>query len=416
VSQVSVEQKLPTGGTLTANIVNNLMRDLGRHITSGESGQVMIAANIPLLRGAGRAAYETRYQAERNLIYAAREFEAFRRSFLVDIATDFFRLLSLRSQVESAIASQEAFAVDVERVRALAKAERAISVDVDRAEVQYLEAQNRVVNTQEQFSNALDAFKIRIGMPTETPLEIGDEEIELHDPRVPEDPAIETALVYRLDLLNVLDSVDDARRGVAVAQNHLLPDFNFSGNVSVPTDPALKNSVHYNYDRAVWRGMLDLEVPLDRKAERNMYRSSLITQRRAERMLDQTREQVRLDVRRALRRLEQARFSMEIQRRNIEINEFRRRVARAQFDIGRLTSNRDVIEAENDLRLAKDSFAEALSNYRQVILEFLRDTGTLRVDDDGHWVRQSDLKVSGAPGGTAQEGPLIPDGARDAPQ
>jgi len=397
VSQVAVEQRLPTGGTVTARILNSLMRDLGRHITSGESGQAIIEANIPLLRGAGRVAYESRYQAERDLIYAARNFETFRRSYLVDIAGDFFNLLSLESQIESAIASEEAFKIDLERSQSLADAERILQIEADRARVQYLDAQNRVVAARVTYRNSLDAFKIRMGMPTETRLDVEDAELALTDPQVPEDEAIRTGLAYRLDLLNDLDAIDDARRGVLVAKNNLLPDFNFSGSVSMDTDPNRHNSLSYNTERAVWRGMLDVEIPLQRKEERNQYRSALITLHRAERQHEQAQDQVRLQVRQALRRLEQARFSIRIQERNISINDFRRQQARENFQLGRLPSNRDVIEAENELRDARDRLAQGISDYRQAILEFLRDTGTLRVDDDGQWVEGPDLTISKAP-------------------
>jgi len=58
--------------------------------------------------------------------------------------------------------------------------------------------------------------------------------------------------------------------------------------------------------------------------------------------------------------------------------------------VGKLSSNRDKLEVENAFRLAKDRFAAAESSYRIAILEFLLDTGTLRVGDDGQWVRPDD--------------------------
>ncbi|UCD28431.1 MAG: hypothetical protein JSV03_15320, partial [Planctomycetota bacterium] len=62
VAEVGIEQNLPYGGQITARVVNTLMRDLTNHITSAETGAMILEADIPLLRGAGRAAYESRYQ------------------------------------------------------------------------------------------------------------------------------------------------------------------------------------------------------------------------------------------------------------------------------------------------------------------------------------------------------------------
>ena len=390
VADFSVTQALPYGGQVTAQVVHSLMRDLGVHVTSAETGVAILSADLPLLRGAGRVAYESRYQAERNLIYATRNFERFRRTFLVDIAGDYFELLVNKSAIENAEESVKGFLSDLERAQALVEKEKLIRVEADRARVEYLIATNDVITTREFFETALDFFKIRLGMPTDTPLDIVAEEVGLVDPKVGEAVATETALRYRLDLLNDLDAVDDARRAVVIARNNLLPQFDLSGSVTLDTDSTRLNSASFNTERATWRGMAELEIPLDRKQERNDYRSAWIGLRRAERLYDEAKDRVRVQVRSALRRLKQAHFSMEVQRENININAVRREHAKILFEVGKLSSNRDKIEAENAYRRASDRFATAESDYRIAILEFLLDTGTLRVGDDGRWVRPDD--------------------------
>lgn len=385
VADVSASQRLPWGGEVTARVINTLMRDLGVHTTSGETGQFILEANIPLFRGAGRVAYESRYQAERNLIYAVRDFERFRRQFAVDVASNYFNLVNLQAQIANARESVKNFEHDLSRSRALAEAGRILRIEADRAQVELLFARNDLVSADVNYENSLDRFKILIGMPTETPIDVVAEEVGLLDPQVAERDAVAAALRYRLDLLNELDTVDDARRQVLIARNNLLPDFNLHGSITLDTDPNRKNSVSYNTDRTTWRGDAALEIPLQRLPERNEYRSALIDLRRAERNFDLREDQVRQDVRNALRDLEQARFSMEIQRRNIEINAIRRELARSLLEKAKLTSTRDVVEAETDFRNARNRFAQAESEYRSAILAFLRDTGTLRVADDGRW-------------------------------
>ena len=48
---------------------------------------------------------------------------------------------------------------------------------------------------------------------------------------------------------------------------------------------------------------------------------------------------------------------MELQKKQIEINETRKELARLQFEKGQLRSNRDVVEAENDWRDAVNAYA-----------------------------------------------------------
>ncbi len=73
---------------------------------------------------------------------------------------------------------------------------------------------------------------------------------------------------------------------------------------------------------------------------------------------------------------------MIIQSQNVRDNEVRLTAARLRYEEG-LIDNRDVVDAINDLQDAKDRLAQAQARRRQAVLAFLRDTGTLRVGDDG---------------------------------
>jgi len=403
VADVGLEQRLPYGGQVTARVINTLMRDLTHHVTTGETGTMILEANLPLLRGAGRAAYESRYQAERSLIYAVRAFERFRRGLAVDIAGAYFSLQGARQQIINAHESVEAYTLLVRRAEALWRTGRLVRLDVLRADQDRLLAINAEVDAVERYQSGLDAFKIQLGMPTEMEIEVelsadptagpsaqagplmpDTLEQALRMPEVSEKEAVRVALKYRLDLLNDLDRIDDARRGVKVAENNLLPDLVASGSVRVNTDPNETGVLKYNTERTTWRGFLTLELPLDRKAERNALRESLIVVRRAARDYEEASDLVHLEVRRAMRRVQQQRESLEIQRLNRDQAIIRRRAAQIRFELGQL-GNRDVVEAQRELLNAQNRLAEARAEFRLAILQFRLDTGTLRVDDDGRW-------------------------------
>lgn len=391
VASLAVEQRLPYGGEVTARVINTLMRDLGRRITSSESGQAILEANIPLLRGAGRAARESRYQAERNLIYAARSFERFRRTFIVEVATAYFELIRRKQQITNARQSYRSFLADAERSEALLRAGRVIELEAQRTRQEVLQAWNSVVNAEETYQRELDRFKILIGMPTEQPLDIVEDiKLDLDVPMVELDAATRIALQNRLDLINDRDAIDDARRGVAVARNGLLPDLNFRGSATYDTNPNELNMYHFEQDRLTWRAFIDLELPLDRVAERNTYRSSLITLRRAQRRFDLASDEVRFEVRRALRQIEQAVTTLSIQRQSMELAKRRREAADLRFQLGRV-SNREVVDAENALLRARNTYADAQSGLRRAILSFYRDVGMIRVSDEGRLLDLTEL-------------------------
>lgn len=382
VAQVAVEQRLPYGGEVTAKVINTLMRDLGRRITTAESGQAILEANIPLLRGAGRVARESRYQAERSLVYATRSFERFRRSFVVQVARDFVELLQRKQQITNAKSSYVSFAKDAEQARVLFAAGKIIELDAQRAEQRVLTSWNQVLTSIETYERQLDLFKILIGMETIQSVDIYDEGLDISVPTIDETAAIEIATSNRLDLINERDGIDDARRGVKVARNGLLPDLNLRGNVTFDTNPAEMNQYHYEHERATWRAFVDLELPLDRVAERNQYRSSLIELRRSQRRFELAADRVRLDVRRAKRLIDLATTSLSIQRQNKELAQRRRDAADFRFQRG-MIRNRDVVEAEDSLLDARDAYAAAESRLRQAVLDFYRDTGMIRVSDEG---------------------------------
>lgn len=393
VADVAVAQRLPLGGEVTARMVGSMVRDLAEHATTGESGNLILEANIPLFRGAGRVAYESRYQAERDLIYAVRTYERFRRQYLVQVASGYFELQQLRSSIANTFVSYKNRREDWEKADFVNRMGQSRSIfEAPRALSSYRQAESALVRAKEAYEAGLDRFKIFIGMPVPELLDVVDQNADkdaaaLDDllPDVEIATAVDVALRLRLDLLNDADRVDDAKRGVLVAKNRILPDLNATGSVSLDSNPEHLKSTNLNEDRDTWRALISLRMD-DRKRERNAYRASLISLRRAERDFEVSSDTVRADVRRAARRVVQQAKLREIQVANVEENELRLAAARAQFGLGMIT-NQDVVDAETDLLSARNELAAAISSYRQAILDFRRDTETLRVAEDGQWVR-----------------------------
>lgn len=404
VSEAAVTQRLPLGGELSAKIIHALMRDVSDHVSKGESGQMILAGKIPLLRGAGRVAYESRYTAERELIYAVRRYERFRRSFMVEVATEYFSLQGSRAAIDNTFVSYQNRKQDWERAEFTDRVGRSRTVfDAPRAKSNLRQAEADLVRAKGRYELALDRFKILIGMPVDAWLDVveqdKDEESKALDALLPEidrETAVRVAMQYRLDLLNNADRVDDTRRGVAIAKNRILPDLDLTGSATVDSDPSQLRPLNYRKERTNWQGGIQLRVD-DRKAERNDYRSALVSLRRAERNHELSVDTVRADVREALRQIAQQEDLRKIQELNVQENEFRAEAARAQFRLGKST-NQDVVDAENDLLSARNQFAAAVAAYRVAILDFRRDTGTLRVTDDGRWEMPNTLDDARGPG------------------
>jgi len=96
VIAAGASQKFKNGAELSADISFDLLR-ISRPGNSTTKGIFFDASlSVPLLRGAGKhIAAEGLTQAERDVIYAIYEFERFKRTFAVRVASDYLSVLQL---------------------------------------------------------------------------------------------------------------------------------------------------------------------------------------------------------------------------------------------------------------------------------------------------------------------------------
>jgi len=397
VADLSVSQRLPYGGEFTAAAVSTLIRDVKRSITASEGSTLTLGLEIPFLRGAGHVAREDLIELERALTYAVRSFERFRRQQLVEVAQRYFALLAAKQRVLDVAQSLKRAQRDYERAQAFQEQGMGTPLDTGRAEAQYLARQNALASQREAFRAATDQFKIFIGMPIAEPLGLDDldtiESIEqavaagdypllLRPPAAGDvERATEVAVRCRLDLLNRRDQIDDAKRGVAIAKNALLPDLDWTASLSFDTDPEHYKLGAFEFARATWRSELILAMN-DRFQERTRYRASLIDLRRAQRAYNEQLERIRAQVLSAVNQIRLQDQVVEIQRRNVEVNFKQAEFARFQFEDG-LIDNQALIDAENLYISALNDLNQAKTDRWSFLLEFRLATGTLRVDEDG---------------------------------
>ncbi|HUT92509.1 MAG TPA: TolC family protein [Thermoguttaceae bacterium] len=398
VADLSVSQRLPYGGEFTAAMISTLIRDVENNITASEGSQIQLGLNVPFLRSAGHVAREDLVQLERDLTYAVRDFERFRRRQLVQVAQTYFDLLRAKQNVIDSAQSLDRFREDFERARALEEAGTGTMLDTREAEQQMLSGENTLEDRREAFRSQTDTFKLLIGMPVSEPMGLDDlEDIDTIEQQVEagrypllqsspamgdEERTTQAAIQYRLDLLNRRDQIDDAKRGVAVARNGLLPDLDWNSTLSFDTDPEHYKLGAFEVARANWRSELILSLPLERTRERNRYRASLIDVRRARRAYEDQLERIRSDVRSAVNRIGLEETSLEIQHRNLQVSDLRREYARLQFYEGDIRAQ-DLFRAEDDWTAARNRLNLAKTSRWAALLDFRLATGTLRVGEDG---------------------------------
>ncbi len=401
INQLKATRRLPYGGSVEAAWIVNATDQLREQATEGyrQSSRLALSGTVPLLRGAGEVAREDLIQAERDLIYQARTFERFRRELLVSIASDYFELIQSRQAIENQQRQLQSFRLLEKETAAKVAAGRLDAFQVGNASNRVQSALSKLASLVDQHIFRLERFKIRLGLAVDEPISISGELTELPEPEVDVTRAAELALDYRLDLQNERDRLDDARRAVANARNALLPDLNLRGELSIPTDPDdPTGGLSISADELDYAASATLSLPLDREPERLRLRASMIQLQRQAREYEQDRDNVIVEVRDSLRRIDNARIQLSIAERQVEINRERLRGLQLQIDT---VEPQTIIDAENDLLDAENSRDAARTALRDSVLNYLLASDQLRVGRDGAFTPLPGMESSGLPGSPA---------------
>ncbi|MHC4137272.1 MAG: TolC family protein [Planctomycetota bacterium] len=383
---LTLTQKLPTGGQLTVTGSAGLatLEFAGERVQDTTTAG-SISLTQALLRGAPRwVAFEGLTQSERNVIYAARRFESFRQSFAIGIADRFYGVVVQKKQQVITQRQLEASEFSYKLAKAKYRLRQGVQRDVFRAERDYRNAQNNVLEAEQTYKTALDRFKIRLGLPLGVEFDIADDIPEVVQPSISTDAAIHAALNNRLDLLTQRERLEDTRRGVRIARHSLLPDLDVNASYSVS---ALANTLSQiaPLDNSRTTFGINLEIPLDRKAERNAYRASLIGLAQAQRALRQSEDDIIVTIRSLVRGLRLQRQAIENDEANIETEKRNLKKANIDFQAG-MASNRDLTEAIQNLANAEINILQKYADYEIARLRLFEALGVLFVDRDGRFV------------------------------
>jgi len=386
VNEIGVNQRLPFGGQVGAAFVVQATEQLDQYLSStdAQSADIVLEANIPLLRGFGDVAQEELVQARRNLIYSARNFERFRRDFYYDLAADYLQLVVQLQGIANGVRQVERSAAVEARTKALVESGRTEPFQADLATQNTLFALDRLSSQREAYRLTLDRFKARIGMPVEDSVRIEPTQFKLPVPKVDMARSLEMAFRYRLDLQTSYDLVDDFARKVDVARNRTLGDLNLLLANNLPTDPTRdRGGLGFDPGYDSFTARITYSMPLDRLTEDLQLRQAQILLEQARREADQSRDDAAVEVRQAARGIERSLFSRAVQEKNVQASMNRQAAIDAAPD--RATA-RDRTEALDALRRAQDSLDNAKKDLQLAILRYLNTTGQLRVAPDGRLI------------------------------
>ena len=392
-ADVSVQKLFQTGASVTATLANDLVLYFDG---KPKVPDLTLKLTQPLLRGAGaEIAAEVLTQAERDVVYAVRDYSHYQKTFAIETVGEYFRVLQDKDAVRNSYNNYLNLQKARDRAEAMAEAERLARYQVDQARQSELSARVKYLKAVESYRQALDSFKQRLSLPLGEALRLEDRALTdlvaqgLTPLALDERRGYLMAVTNRLDVLNEVDRFEDAQRKVRVAASDLKP------GLDVVVDASLKKQFYSSFSPEEFASTsgLKLKLPLNQLTERNAYRTSLINFEKQMRKLATELDSLRENIREGIRALEQERENYFIQKAALDL-------ARQQVEVMPLLLQnddadiRDQLEAQADLVEAQNDVTSAVVDYHVARWNLLKNLGALSVEGEQFWLKNQSVSGS----------------------
>lgn len=213
---------------------------------------------------------------------------------------------------------------------------------------------------------------------------------------------IQAALSERLDLMNARGQVVDAYRQIAVQANSLQGVFDVRYDLDSATPAGQNRPFGFSGDRTSHQLVINAELPLVRRAERNSYRAALIGYQRQKRTLMAFEDNIANDVRADIRQLRTLAEQYKIQQRVVELAYSQVDNAQAVLiappapvgagggggggDAGSAAAlTQQVLNAQSRLVQSQNALYATWVNYLTARMNLYLDLELMQLDDRGVW-------------------------------
>ncbi|MFK7738946.1 MAG: TolC family protein [Planctomycetota bacterium] len=384
---LSAAANTTAGTAIVANFVQTFLRSVLNGGQFDGSSILNLTITQPLLRGAGsHIAREPLTQAERDVVYAIRDFERFRSQFAIDTVADYWNVVQQMADLNNFEANYDSLVLSRKLIEELYDAGRRTIIDLGRAQQQEFSADADRVRSRNNLQNTLDSFKLTLGLPITAQVNLDSDELtSLVDRGVTEidlspTDAVALCLQRRYDYRTSVDQVEDVGRRVLIAENALDFGLDFTAAINVPSQQG--SSLDLDWSQIDWSAGVDLDLFLDRIPLRNGYRSQLITFDRTLRAREQTEDRLSANVRRSLRNIQAALDRFKIQTVAVELAAQRVEAATDLYAAGRVPAL-DKLDAQASLLQAQLSRNAAIVDYAISRLQLMNDLEAIRLQPQG---------------------------------
>lgn len=381
VTSLGLTQYLPTGGSATASVQSgftNAEVEAGDSTTDWQS-TMGITLSQPLLKNAGKETTELGITLAANTLQDSLErYRAVITETVLSVVYSYNHLYTLRQVLESRLTALNSAQELLDELQKRENPGPLHVMEVANAEYAVSQRRKDIVEAERNVRDQEAGLRYLIGMEAKSSL-IPIDPPSRDEPLETGEQAVASALEQRPELKQLRLSLKASELQERVARHQMLPDLSVtaSGGLS-GTGSSFGKSFRQIGDNpgTFWSAGMQFNVPLGNTIARNDYLRNKIRTQQVQNQISALAWKVRDEIEADMRALISARLQMQMADKSLQYAEQRREEYRKQGKTG-AAAVQDVINAENDLTLARTTQLDALETFANGVAKLRRDMGTL---------------------------------------
>jgi outer membrane protein TolC len=312
-----------------------------------------------------------RWQASKENVNGARaQNQTIREENVQLVVSQYLGSLRAAADVQAAHSRADLAKALFDQASDLQKNGAGTGIDTLRANVQYQDERQRVIDAETQLKTSLFGLARLLNLDPHQSVELADESEFFHTPDYPADETMERAFMERGEMKALASQIRAAELQRQEAQDQRLP--RLSLNASWTLQGLTPTSMIPAYDYAA-----NLEVPLftSGRIRAQTAFAGIELKKLAQQQTD-LRNRIALEVKTAVAQLESARSEVEVANHGVDLAREEVVQARDRFQAG-VANNIEVITAQDALSRANDNQITALYRYNQARADLARATGQM---------------------------------------
>ncbi len=375
----SVAQTFPTGAQLLLSLDNRYSDlDPAPDINPSYDSEVRFSLIQPLLKGFGSTV------TEQAILFAIKDREVavsnlreVATNLLVDVRNNYFEVLRLQENLDFWKTSVALAKKILDEARARVDAGVLPPVDILEAKFGLKDRQRQQLDAERALQDGLDNLALLLG--TRKPITVAGQKLGRPKLNVDAERAFAAALIKRPELQRRLRQIESLELEKRLSRNALLPQLDLSATYShsgLGHDYSDNLQEMGSGDFPSWEVGLFLSYPLGNRLAENEYRRVLLRLRGERARIAQFKEEIRNEIRAAIRLLDVSQQKIEVTASGLEFAEEKLRILLKRQEVG-LATTRQVLEGEEDLAAAQIQWVEALADYNKAVTLYYQVTGCL---------------------------------------